>query len=62
MSPQTEKTIPDGEQRNLTPTLHNTLAPDDQEIEDEIPRKRINGGLDAWLGVLAGFCVFVNSW
>lgn len=21
-----------------------------------------NGGLQAWLSVLAGFCVFVNSW
>jgi hypothetical protein len=21
-----------------------------------------NGGLEAWLSVVAGFCVFVNSW
>lgn len=21
-----------------------------------------NGGLEGWLSVLAGFCVFVNSW
>lgn len=34
----------------------------DNERENEQPKKRVNGGLDAWLNVLAGFCVFVNSW
>ena len=34
----------------------------DNERANEQPKKRVNGGLDAWLNVLAGFCVFVNSW
>lgn len=37
------------------------LAPDN-ERQLEQPKTRVNGGLDAWLNVLAGFCVFVNSW
>ena len=26
------------------------------------PKRRIDGGTLAWLNVLAGFCIFVNSW
>jgi hypothetical protein len=63
MSAQTEKTIPDGvEQPYSTPTLGNTSAPNEHETENELARKQINGGLDAWLNVVAGFCIFANSW
>lgn len=48
-----------GAQPHLPPVAGN-LTPDN-EHENE-PQKRVNGGLDAWLNVLAGFCVFVNSW
>lgn len=30
--------------------------------DDALSKPRINGGLQAWLSVLALFCVFVNSW
>lgn len=33
----------------------------EQDREHDLP-KRVNGGLNAWLTVLAGFCIFVNSW
>lgn len=29
---------------------------------NEIAKPKINGGLQAWLAVIALFCVFVNSW
>lgn len=48
-----------GAQPHLPPASGN-LAPENHEHEQ--PKKRVNGGLDAWLNVLAGFCVFVNSW
>ncbi|KAJ5665816.1 Major facilitator superfamily domain general substrate transporter [Penicillium maclennaniae] len=32
------------------------------ELSDVHVKPISNGGLQAWLGVLAGFCVFVNSW
>lgn len=49
-----------GAQPHLPPASGN-LAPENHH-EHEQPKKRVNGGLDAWLNVLAGFCVFVNSW
>ncbi|KAJ5129486.1 uncharacterized protein N7515_005525 [Penicillium bovifimosum] len=41
---------------------HPTPADSNNGKEYDIHKRRINGGLDAWLGVVAGFCVFVNSW
>ncbi|KAJ5453063.1 Major facilitator superfamily domain general substrate transporter [Penicillium cf. griseofulvum] len=38
------------------------LEHENEHDEHALPEKRVNGGLDAWLNVLAGFCVFVNSW
>lgn len=32
------------------------------EIKNDVAKPRINGGLQAWLSVLALFCIFVNSW
>lgn len=32
------------------------------ELNDDHVKPIQNGGLQAWLSVLAGFCVFVNSW
>jgi hypothetical protein len=29
---------------------------------NDVSEQNPNGGLRAWLSVLAGFCVFVNSW
>jgi hypothetical protein len=46
---------------NPHPTPVSNLSNKDGK-EYDIHKRRINGGLDAWLGVLAGFCVFVNSW
>lgn len=48
-----------GAQPHLPPVPGNLTS--DNEHENE-PQKRVNGGLNAWLNVLAGFCVFVNSW
>lgn len=31
-------------------------------LNDDCAKPIPNGGLQAWLSVLAGFCVFVNSW
>lgn len=59
MDSQVEKTTAAGPQSTTTTSLGN-LAPN-TENEHEIP-KNLNGGLNAWLGVLAGFCIFVNSW
>lgn len=63
MDSQVEKTIVADPQSTPTSTTTDTLgtfAPN-PENEHELP-KQINGGLNAWLGVLAGFCIFVNSW
>lgn len=41
------------------------LSDPQSQLEDSnvVPSASIpNGGLGAWLTVLAGFCVFVNSW
>ncbi|CAG7941664.1 unnamed protein product [Penicillium olsonii] len=38
------------------------IEPEHEPEGEQGPKRRINGGLDAWLSVLAGFCVFVNSW
>ncbi|KAJ5720398.1 uncharacterized protein N7483_008332 [Penicillium malachiteum] len=32
------------------------------ERNDEVSKPRINGGMQAWMTVVALFCVFVNSW
>lgn len=57
-----EKKAKDDDPQQRSPASGN-LAPDNGlENDIEIPQKRVNGGLDAWLSVLAGFCVFVNSW
>lgn len=41
-----------------------TVADQDQsnQLGHDAAKRRINGGTLAWLNVLAGFCVFVNSW
>ncbi|KAF9889806.1 hypothetical protein FE257_006896 [Aspergillus nanangensis] len=37
--------------------------PPPQQLEDAVQEKKLpNGGLEGWLSVLAGFCIFVNSW
>lgn len=33
-----------------------------ETLNDDVSHQNLNGGLQAWLGVVAGFCVFVNSW
>ena len=32
------------------------------QLGEDGPTRRIDGGTLAWLNVLAGFCIFVNSW
>lgn len=36
--------------------------PAESDLEENDSKPEINGGLEAWLTVLALFCVFVNSW
>lgn len=31
-------------------------------LGDDGHKRRVDGGTQAWLTVLAGFCIFVNSW
>ncbi|KAJ6072818.1 hypothetical protein N7467_010903 [Penicillium canescens] len=57
-----EKSEVDGAQPPLNPTLGDNSPSNNEGTEPDLPKKRLNGGLDAWLSVLAGFCVFVNSW
>lgn len=61
MSPEAEKTDSSPDQAQPAANLGNNPVPMVQD-EHEHPKRRINGGLDAWLSVLAGFCIFVNSW
>ena len=46
--------------RDATDGSGSAVEDDGDAVNDtvEIP----NGGLEAWLNVVAGFCVFVNSW
>lgn len=37
-------------------------VPTDQSLNDGVVKPKINGGLQAWMTVVALFCVFVNSW
>lgn len=37
-------------------------ATEGPELNNDVAKPRVNGGLQAWLTVLALFCVFVNSW
>lgn len=63
MDSQVEKASAAEPQSTTTTTLGN-LVPNpenEHEHEQELP-KILNGGLEAWLGVFAGFCIFVNSW
>jgi hypothetical protein len=56
----TEKaTTPEYEADNVP-----TVADQDQsnQLSHDAAKRRINGGTLAWLNVLAGFCIFVNSW
>ncbi|KAJ5923395.1 hypothetical protein N7454_008640 [Penicillium verhagenii] len=56
----TEKITPGGEnssQRQFTET-----EPKIDTQHNELAKPKINGGLQAWLAVVALFCVFVNSW
>jgi hypothetical protein len=50
-----EKTDPPSPQDEAVPVQ---VEQDAVEAVAPVP----NGGLHAWLSVLAGFCVFVNSW
>lgn len=61
MSPEAEKTATSPDQTQPAATLGDNVL-QGLESEYELPEKRINGGLHAWLSVLAGFCIFVNSW
>jgi hypothetical protein len=53
---------PEYEADNVQPesTVANSNQP--SQLSDDGAKRRINGGTLAWLNVLAGFCVFVNSW
>ena len=44
--------------------LESTVTEYDQshQLSHDAAKRKINGGTLAWLNVLAGFCVFVNSW
>jgi hypothetical protein len=57
-----EKSEVDGAQPPLDLTLGDNSPSNNEGTEPDLPKKRLDGGLDAWLSVLAGFCVFVNSW
>lgn len=55
----------------MGPEKTDTTHPREEEPPDNPPeqlenaaqeRPAPNGGLEGWLSVLAGFCVFVNSW
>lgn len=46
--------LPDTDTRDAPPTT--------TEVNTDVAKPRVNGGLQAWLTVLALFCVFVNSW
>lgn len=47
---------------NSTQQQYATPEPKICTQHNEIAKPKINGGLQAWLAVLALFCVFVNSW
>lgn len=53
---------PEYEADNVQPEP--TVADSNQlsHLSDDGAKRRIDGGTLAWLNVLAGFCVFVNSW
>jgi hypothetical protein len=55
-------TTPQYEADNVQP--ESTVADQDQsnQLSHDVAKLKINGGTLAWLNVLAGFCVFVNSW
>lgn len=46
------------------PTGHIEQQPNTQDTPSNelAERSPINGGFEGWLSVVAGFCVFVNSW
>jgi hypothetical protein len=61
----TEKaTLPEPENAADNVQAVSTVAEQGQsnQSSDDGAKRRINGGTLAWLNVLAGFCVFVNSW
>ncbi|KAJ5387890.1 hypothetical protein N7509_010431 [Penicillium cosmopolitanum] len=60
----TEKaTLPNIEQDHGTPSPEKVAANRAPQSEDgDFCKPKINGGLQAWLNVVALFCVFVNSW
>lgn len=61
----TEKaTFPESEYQADNVQTESTVGEQDQsnQLSDDGAKRRINGGTLAWLNVLAGFCVFVNSW
>jgi hypothetical protein len=61
----TEKAaLPESEYEAENVQTESTVADRDQsdQLSDDAAKRRINGGTLAWLNVLAGFCVFVNSW
>lgn len=61
----TEKaTFPEPEHQADNVQTESTVADQNQssQLNDDGAKRRINGGTLAWLNVLAGFCVFVNSW
>lgn len=61
----TEKaTIPEAEYdaHNVQPDSPVGEANMSDQLGEDAPNRRIDGGTLAWLNVLAGFCIFVNSW
>ena len=61
----TEKTSPPNaeQQENYATQLPATVSGNEVPPQvDTLSKPRLNGGLQAWLTVLALFCVFVNSW
>ncbi|KAJ5613024.1 hypothetical protein N7510_006218 [Penicillium lagena] len=58
--PTTEKDLSPCEDDGASQQLQ--LATTKYPENGEAAPKRLNGGLEAWLSVLACFCVFVNSW
>jgi hypothetical protein len=55
-------TTPEYEADNAQPESTVAEQVQSNQLSHDAAKRRINGGTLAWLNVLAGFCVFVNSW
>lgn len=52
--------LPETENPCSEPTTAESARP--TEFKNDATNIKVNGGLKAWLSVLALFCVFINSW